>query len=429
MSLRRTLLLVIPFALALAVAGCKVNSINYFPPHPAQVRVINLMPDVPAIDVQVNGTPAFSNVAFETASGYLSYDNASTTFSVSVSGSGQFLSSFSYPLAGEQPYTLIMYGTSTNPSLTMLAEVGDPPNNGSFQVSGFNAAQNNGFVDIYVTAPGADISVLNPSFFNVLVGSPTLILQLPPGTYQVQVTPGNTKTVIYDSGGTNLTPNIALTLVTYTRGSSTLVNVAVLQSKSSTGLMNSIFARVKAVNGASGVGPVNQLIASIAENFNVNYASASGYSLIPQGPTTVTFEPSGMPGATIASAPATFPPATDATAVVTGFPGSQQVFVLNDLNVLPQGGNDRLRFVNASWNSNPVNATVSGAQFAANLAYGQASGYAQVAAGTVNITFTDAATGALLALQDGVVLTANQTSSVYLVGPAGAQAILVTQDN
>jgi hypothetical protein len=429
MSLRRKLLLVIPFALALALAGCKVNSINYFPPHPAQVRVLNLMPDVPAIDVQVNGTPAFSNVAFETATGYVTYDNASTTFSVSVSGSGQFLTSFSYPLAGEQPYTLILYGTSTNPSLTMLAEVGNPPTNGSFQVSGFNAAQNNSFIDIYVTAPGADISVLNPSFFNILIGSSTLILQLAPGTYQVQVTPSGSKTVIYDSGGTNLTPNIALTLVTYTRGSGTLVNVAVLQSKGSSGLMNSIFARIKAVNGASGVGPVNQLIATIQENLNVNYASASSYSLIPQGPTTVSFEPSAMPGATIASAAATFGPATDATAVVTGFPGSQQVFVLNDLNVLPSGGNDRLRFVNASWNSNPVNATINGTQSAANLAYGQASGYGQIAAATVNLAFTDAATGAVLASQDGVVLTPNQTSSIYLVGPAGAQAILVTQDN
>jgi hypothetical protein len=35
----------------------------------------------------------------------------------------------------------------------------------------------------------------------------------------------------------------------------------------------------------------------------------------------------------------------------------------------------------------------------------------------------------VLASQDGVVFTANQTSSIYLVGPVGAQAIVVTQDN
>jgi len=34
-----------------------------------------------------------------------------------------------------------------------------------------------------------------------------------------------------------------------------------------------------------------------------------------------------------------------------------------------------------------------------------------------------------VAFQDGVVLTLNQTSTIYLIGPPGAQGILVTQDN
>jgi hypothetical protein len=47
----------------------------------------------------------------------------------------------------------------------------------------------------------------------------------------------------------------------------------------------------------------------------------------------------------------------------------------------------------------------------------------------VTVVFTDAASGAVLAEQTGVVLTANQTTSLYLIGPPGAQSILVTQDN
>jgi hypothetical protein len=34
----------------------------------------------------------------------------------------------------------------------------------------------------------------------------------------------------------------------------------------------------------------------------------------------------------------------------------------------------------------------------------------------------------VLATQAGVVLTPNQTSSVYLVGPTGAQGVMVVQD-
>ena len=426
---RRQLLFAIPIVLALAIAGCKVNTINYFPPHPASVRVMNLMPDVPAIDVQIGGNPAFSGVTFETATGYQSYDNATTSFSVNITGSTTPLVSFTYPLAGEQPYTLLLFGNATNPQLTMVAEVPSPPTNGNIQLSVFNASQNNSTVDIYVTTPGTDITTVNANYYGVTYGGTTFNLAFAPGTYQVQVTIGGTKTVIYDSGGSALTPNVALTFITYTRGSGTLVNAAVLQSRGPIALLNTIFARVKAVNAALLVGPVNQLIQALQVNLNVAFAAASAYSQIPQGSTVVNFESSAAPGTTIASTPASIGPATDVSAVVTGPPGAQQVFVLTDLNVPPFSGNDRLRFVNASQGSNPVNVAVSGTTLASNIAFGTASAYAQIAAATVNVTFTDAATGAVLATQDGIVLTANQTSSIYLIGPPGAQGILATQDN
>ena len=76
MSLRRKLLVAIPFVFPLVIAGCKINTINYFPPHPATVRVINLMPEAAGIDVQIGGQPAFSAVGFQSLTGYQSYDNA-----------------------------------------------------------------------------------------------------------------------------------------------------------------------------------------------------------------------------------------------------------------------------------------------------------------------------------------------------------------
>jgi len=96
----------------LALAGCKVNTINYFPPHPAQVRVLNLIEDSGGVDVQINGAPAFTNVAFQTATGYQTYDNVSTSFTVTFSGTTTTVGSFSFPLGGEQPYTLLVYGTT-----------------------------------------------------------------------------------------------------------------------------------------------------------------------------------------------------------------------------------------------------------------------------------------------------------------------------
>ena len=224
MSLRRRLLILVPLALLVGAGGCKVNTINYFPPHPASVRVINLLPEATAIDVQVGGATAFTGVTFQSLTGYQNYDNQTTSFAVNVTGSTSPLLTFSFPLAGEQPYTLVVFGTLANPSATLMAEVASAPTNGNIQLAMFNAAINMSAMDVYVTAPGADITNLNPNYTYVAYNGASLNLAFAPGTYQIRVAQQGTKTVVYDSGGTVLTPNIALTAIMYTKGSGVLVN-------------------------------------------------------------------------------------------------------------------------------------------------------------------------------------------------------------
>jgi hypothetical protein len=414
---------------ALAVAGCKVRTINYFPPHPAQVRVLNLLADSGGVDVQIDGATAFSNVAFQTATGYQTYENKTTQFAVTFSGTTTQIGSFSFALGGEQPYTLVVYGATTAPQMTMVAEVASAPVNGNVQLAVFNAAQNAPSVDIYVTAPGVDIATVDPNFFGVAYSGTSFNLAFPPGTYQIQITNNGTKNVIYDSGGTAYTPNVALSFIAYAVGSGALVNAAVLQSKGPYTTLNTIFSRIKAVNGATGSGAVNQLQGNVPINPNVAYPAASTYTKTATGPTTVNFEATATPGATIASVQGTLAPANDYTTVVAGLPGAQQAFLLQDSNIVPPSGGDRVRFVNASVGSNPVNASINGTVLATGVAFGTASGYATTTPATVTVVFTDAATGAVVASQEGVVITANQTGSIYLIGPPGGQGVLVTQDN
>ena len=413
---------------ALAVAGCKINTINSFPAHPASVRVLNLIPGV-SLDVQVDGAPAFSEVAFQTATGYQSYDNKSTQFSVTFSGTTTQVGTFSFPLAGEQPYTLVAYGTTSSAQLTLVSEVTNTPVNGNIQVSVFNAAQNAPNVDIYIVAPGVDIANVDPNFFSVGYSGTSFNLAFSPGTYQILVTTAGTKTVIYDSGATAYQPNVAFSFITYAVGSGVLVNAAVLQSKGPYTTLNTIFSRVKAMNASPGTGPVNQLLGTVPINLGVPYTQASPYSLTPTGPTTVNFEATATPGATIASAQGTLVPANDYTAVVAGLPGAQQAFLLQDSNILTASGGDRIRFINASAGSNPVNAAINGTQAAGGVAFATASPYANASPATVTITFTDAVTGAVVASQDGIVIVANQTYSAYLVGTPGGQGVFVIQDN
>jgi hypothetical protein len=430
MSFRRKLLVALPILVMLVVAGCKVKTINYFPPHPATIRVVNLMPETAAIDIQVGGQPAFSAVGFQSLTGYQSYENTATSFSVNVTGSATSLISFSYNLAGEQPYTLVIYGTLTNPAASLLQEVASAPTNGNIQLSVINAAINQAAIDIYVTAPGVDITTVNPNFGSVGFNGTSLNLAFPPATYQIRITTQGTKTVIYDSGGTVLSPNIALSFIVYSKGSGVLVNAMVLQSQGPGGTLDSIYAQIKDINGASVVGPVNQLLGTTTIVSNLAYTGVSSYTQIPQGPTTVNFEASATPGATIASTPASPGAGSDVSAFVTGLPGSQQAFVLNDLNVPPFGGNIRLRFVNTSWNSNPLNVAVNGVSQATAVAFPTASPYVQLAsAATMTIVFTDATTGAVVLTLPDLVLTAGHTSTIYVIGPQGAVGGVLTQDN
>ncbi|MBK9114416.1 MAG: DUF4397 domain-containing protein [Betaproteobacteria bacterium] len=430
MSLRRRLLALVPLALLLFAGGCKVNTINYFPPHPASVRVINLLPEAAAIDVQIDGATAFTGVTFQSLTGYQTYDNKTTNFSINVTGSTTPLISFGFPLAGEQPYTIVVFGTLSNPSATLLAEVANAPTNGNIQLALFNAAINNAAFDVYVTAPGADISTVGPNFNFVSYNGVSLNLAFAPGTYQVRITQQGTKTVIYDSGGTALTPNIALTMIAYSKGSGVLVNAVVLESRGGSTPLDSVFARTKAVNAAPVIGPVNQTMGTTFQVVtNLPYANASSYNQVSQGPTQLDFEASATPGAVIASVPTTLAPGTDATVFVTGLPGAQQAFVLQDSNLPPFGGNVRLRFVNTAWDANPVNVAMNGTTIASNVAYPTASAYVETATATVTFTFTDAVTGTVLLSLPDVVLVSGQTSTVYLLGPAAAAGGFVTQDN
>jgi len=429
--MRRFWSVFLPLVLALTLGGCKINSINYFPPKPAQVRVLNLLPGVAAVDVLVNNTPTWTGVPFQSATAYLDLENTVQTATVNVAGTNTLLAQGSFPLGGQQPYTLVVTGTPSQPRINVLQEVVNPPTNGSVLISAFNAAANAPSIDLYTGPPGLNIANINPTYFGLNYIGTTFNVSFQPGAYQIIATINNTKTILYDSGPVTVNANEALFFVTYSAGSSTLVNAAMLQSKGFARAQNSLLARVKTVHAAPETAAVDLLQSGVPVITNVAYTGVGPYANVPQAAAQVmSFVNGGTQTPTLASVTSTLAPATDQTVFITGFPGATQAVYLADLNLPAPSNAAFVRIVNASPNAGPitVTSTASPTPMVTGLPSPTASGYNIVPAGTYTFTFTNAATGATVLTLPNVVLTSPQTSSIYIIGPVTGLAGVITQD-
>lgn len=429
--------LAVLLALPLLLVGCKINSINYFPPTPAHIRVVNVLGTAAPIDVIANGVTVWSSLGFEAMTSYVDFDNVTTKVQVKLSGSNEVLIENSYNPAGDESYTFVVFGTTLIPSLGVMADVNQAPPSGKFALNVFNAAPiGNGAavgtipVDLYLTAPGAPIETASPTFTYISFSNGNIFGQYDAGQYQLRLTVAGTKVIVYDSGTLTLNPQTATDLILYSRGSEILPNV-LLNDSDGAGLQriaNNLLARIKVVNGAFQTGPVDQLLNDKAIVSNLAYNTASLYNVIAAGPGTITFQATAAPGATIATLANTFAGATDQTVFITGFAGSTKAVALLDNNLPPGPSSAAIRYVNASPDAGTLDAYANDVLQASSIATNTASAYVQIVSSTFALTFKDHATGQTVLALPGIGFNTGQTYSVYVVGPAGSLAGLATAD-
>lgn len=429
--------LAVLIALPLLLGGCKINSINYFPPTPAHIRVVNVLGTTAPIDVIANGVTVWSGLPFEAMTPYLDFQNVTTKFQVVLSGTSDVLVEQTYNPAGEQNYTVVVYGTIIVPSLGVMADVTQAPASGQVSLNVYNAAPvGNGIavgtisLDLYLTAPGVPIETATPTFTYIGYSVGNIFGQYDSGDYQLRMTVAGTKLVVYDSGPLTLSSGTATDLILYSRGSAMLPNV-LLNDSDGAGqqrIANNLLARIKVVNGAFQTGPVDQLLNGKPTVSNVAYDTASLYNFIPASTSTVAFQPTAAPGAVIASLVNNFVGATDWTVFITGFAGATTAVALLDNNLPPGPSSAAFRFVNASPNAGTLDAYANDVLQASAIAPSTASAQVQLVGTTYTITFKDHTTGAPVLVLPALGFNAGQNYSVYVLGPAGALVGLATAD-
>jgi hypothetical protein len=434
MSLPRILFTVSCLA-ALVLAGCGKSGGGSG--GNGQIRVFNAFPEAPALNITIAGTVLSSNLPFQGLTQYQSVSNGSQNFVVNVVGSAVPLVNTTTSIGGGTNYSYVIFGPSTAVGTILAVDGFADPGSGNYALRILNAAAGAGPIDVYVTAPGADLSNAAPTIGSVAYNTATAFQTVTsPGIFEIRITPSGTKTIIFDSTPKPFTERSGTTIVAYSKGGGTLVNVALLNSDGpGTGsIVDNLVAQYKVVNASLVASALNVFIDGSLQLSNIPYTGVSNYQQASSGTHTLTVQAQATPGANLLSITPNFSAATDTSIALVGTAGALAAAVLNDDNLPPATGSAGVRFVNTSASIASVDVFVNFSKQVSALATNTASSYVNLTATAVTGTtyefdFNLSGTTTPVLKLPGVLLVAPHKYTVYLAGPSASLQAIVTQDD
>lgn len=189
----------------------------------AKVRVIHASPDAPAVDVFVNGNAVLTNVGFFAASPYL--DLPAGTYRVQVAptgaGAGSAVIDANVTIEAGRAYTIAAVGPVASIQPQVIVDNLSAPAAGQAKVRVYHFSPD---------APAVDVKLANGTTLisNLAFPNASDYLEVPAGTYDLQVTPAGGSAVVINLPGTtvdagqiysvfatnfvaNITPQLAVT--------------------------------------------------------------------------------------------------------------------------------------------------------------------------------------------------------------------------
>ena len=437
--MRRLLLTALVCLLALSLGSCDSGNGVGAVPIVTRIRVINLVPNAPSIQVQLDtDTPFVTGLPFEQTTQYLEVIDGTRELKVSADGGQTNIIDLGVTLFKSVDYTFVVYGPVEAVKQNLIIDTTTLiPNGGTFDLRAINLATGIAAVDIYLTPPGTDLGLTAPWLTNVALGSTTIYVPVPTDSNsELRVTVSGSKEVIYDAEVGTFPDKSLSQVIVYGKGSAKLVNAAVLNIDSSgTGqVFESTIAEFKVLNGTSLGAPINVFVDGTLVLANIPFGGVSNYQTVPTGTRVITVESAATPGATLLTVVATLDDATDTSIAVSGPPGALRSLVLTDNNLPSAANRARVRFVNASPDLAAMDVYVNFVKTFAGVASNNASPYTELVADPINGTsyefdFNIAGTVTPVLRLPGVALTAGKTYTIYVVGSAAAPQGVVSIDD
>ncbi len=211
--MRRTKSLLAYSVLPLFLVGCNDDDDDFVEqpaPEFANVRVVHAASDAPMVNITANDAILnnLENVDYQVASSRFEVETG--TYDIGVTGilpgdNAEVLQA-DLTLEADTNYDVFAVGNVGDSSLALLPVTSTETavEAGNAQVQIVHAASLAPTVDVYVTAPGTDITAEQPLVTAEFTDA-TGLTQVPAGDYQIRITPAGETTVVYDSGTVELT--------------------------------------------------------------------------------------------------------------------------------------------------------------------------------------------------------------------------------
>ena len=207
---KKTLRLTALAVFVAALAGCQ--GIAGIQPT-AQVRVIDVSPDAPVLDIHQNSSAALYNVAFGTVSSYMPVASGVFTHAAYSAGTQQQLAAVRGTLTAGNQYTVLTGDTAANLQMTVLKDQSYAAPSGDVALRFLDQTTRAGAFDIYLLSPGAAPSGVAPLITAASFGANTGYIVVPSGTYSIVAFPTGT------APASSSVPTYTGSQVTYPSGS------------------------------------------------------------------------------------------------------------------------------------------------------------------------------------------------------------------
>ena len=410
----------------LALAAC--DSSNNNRDRSFNLQVLHGSPDAPAVNVLVDGDTVLSEFDYKEGSGWVNLDE--DTYEVQVDGilpggDVTVIGPVDLTFDREMTYTIAAVNDVANIEPVVIAQSNEDVAAGSARLFVLHAAAGAPTVDVFVTAPGADLTASAPvgTFaFKETIGP----AEVPAGDYQIRVAvAGDPTAVVFDSGTVPLNEgdDLVIAAVPNTSGGAAPISLVGLVESGSLELLDvGTPTGLRVGHLSSDTGPVDVLVNGAEYLTDVPFTAVTGFDPLPADTYNVQVTAADMPGVVaIGPVDLELEAGTWYSVLAVGEFANIEALIATD-DPRPVATSAKVRIIHAA--ANPAAASVDiyvtavGADInteepaLSSVAFKDNTGYIALPAGDYDVTVTVAGTKnaaigpATISIADGDVFTA-----------------------